>query len=96
MRLRGGSRYTRQIRSRIQTRMQCPEYEKLWAAYIDAACEWRDTVQRPSLSIYSIRFRSRATVLKDSARERAAAHKRNCLLCANSKPSVSSTPPGGA
>jgi hypothetical protein len=63
--------------------MQCPEYEKLWAAYIDAACEWRDTLQTSSLSVYATGLRRHATVLKESARERAAAHKRKCLLCAN-------------
>ena len=63
--------------------MQCPEYEKLWTAYIEAACEWRDLIQTPLLSIYATRLRERATIAKDAAKERAEAHKRQCLLCAN-------------
>jgi hypothetical protein len=63
--------------------MRCPEYEKLWAAYITAAYEWRDAIQAPSLSVYATGLRRHATVLKDSAKERAAVHKRKCLLCAN-------------
>jgi hypothetical protein len=68
---------------RITTRMQCPEYQKLWTAYIDASSEWRETVQTPSLSVYETGLRRYAAVLKQSAEERAAAHKRKCLLCAN-------------
>jgi hypothetical protein len=63
--------------------MQCPEYEKLWAEYLDAAYEWRQTLQAPSLSVYGPVLRQRATVLKDSAKERAATHKGKCLLCTN-------------
>jgi hypothetical protein len=63
--------------------MQCPEYEKLWAAYVDAACGWRDALQMPSVTIYATALRRSLTVLKDSARERAEAHKGKCLLCAN-------------
>jgi hypothetical protein len=63
--------------------MQCAEYEKLWAAYLDAAYEWRLTVETPSLSAYATVLRQRATVVKDSAKEHAEAHKRKCLLCAN-------------
>jgi hypothetical protein len=37
----------------INLRMQCPEYEKLWAAYLEAAREWRDAVQTPSVSAYT-------------------------------------------
>jgi hypothetical protein len=63
--------------------MQCPEYEKLWTAYIDAASGWREILQTPSLSVYATGLRRHATVLKHLAKERAAAHKRKCLLCAN-------------
>jgi hypothetical protein len=63
--------------------MQCPEYERLWKAYVDAACEWRDILQTPSLSVYVTGLRRHATVIKESARERAEAHKGKCLLCAN-------------
>jgi hypothetical protein len=63
--------------------MQCPEYQKLWATYLDAACEWRDIIQTPSLSIHATRLRQHATLLRDSAKERAEAHKATCLLCAN-------------
>ncbi|MGC2656918.1 MAG: hypothetical protein WA324_03000 [Bryobacteraceae bacterium] len=63
--------------------MQCPEYKNLWAAYIDAECDWRDIIQAPALSIYATRLREQATIAKDTAKERAEAHKRQCLLCAN-------------
>jgi hypothetical protein len=63
--------------------MQCLEYEKLWAAYIESACEWRHLVQTPSLTPYETRLRQRATIAKDAAKNRAEAHKRQCLLCAN-------------
>lgn len=63
--------------------MQCPEYEKLWAAYSEAAREWRDIIQTPSLSTYQTRLRERVTVVKEATRKRAEAHRRQCLLCAN-------------
>ena len=64
-------------------RVQCPEYERLWAAYVDAACQWRDIIQTPSVSTYETRLRQHLTMVKDAAKERAEAHKRQCLLCAN-------------
>ena len=65
--------------------MRCPEYERLWEAYIDAISEWREAIQTPSESVCATEILRRATVLKDSAKERAEAHKRKCLLCANTE-----------
>ncbi len=63
--------------------MQCPEYERLWAAYVDAECDWRDIIQAPAMSAYETRLREHLSMVKDAAKERADAHKRQCLLCAN-------------
>ncbi len=41
--------------------------------------------QRSTLTVCATELRRRATVLKDSAKERVESHKRKCLLCANTQ-----------
>jgi hypothetical protein len=65
-------------------RSVCPEYEKLKQARLDAILALQVAfLQRGLDSTTALR---EAKVLRDSANERALAHKRECLFCSNTKP----------
>jgi hypothetical protein len=62
----------------------CPEYEKLKQARLDAIRALQGVFSRPGVDSATA-FRE-AKVLRDSANERAVAHRRECLFCSNMKP----------
>jgi hypothetical protein len=62
----------------------CPEYEKLKEARLDAIRALQGVFLRPGVDSATA-FRE-AKVIRDTANERALAHKRECLFCSNMKP----------
>jgi hypothetical protein len=65
-------------------RSGCPEYEKLKEARLNAIRTLQVAFLQPGFD--STTALREAKVLRDSANERALAHKRECLFCSNTKP----------
>jgi hypothetical protein len=71
--------------SRIRPVMECSEFESLWTDYIEALKQWGEVSSTSAMSVYATKLRRRASTERDKARERACAHQRRCLICANSQ-----------
>jgi hypothetical protein len=60
----------------------CPEYEKLWEEYLQANRGYQHALfGLPTGEDKATEF-SEAVLLRNSAMERALAHKGKCLVCA--------------
>jgi hypothetical protein len=62
----------------------CPEYENLKKLRLDAIRALQSLLLRPGVD--SATALREAKIVRDSANERALAHRRECLFCSNMKP----------
>jgi hypothetical protein len=73
--------------------MTCPEYDRLWQLYQTALTHWGEVMLSPSTSRESLekwhtaQISQRAIAERNATLERLSAHKRTCLICANTTPS---------
>jgi hypothetical protein len=73
--------------------MTCPEYDRLWQLYQTALMHWGEVMLSPGTSRESLekwhaaQISQRAIAERNAAHERMSAHKRTCLICANTRAS---------